>query len=297
LASDSEEAVTNALDELIVQRYQDALHVHRELGIELCIFAEHLRRIASRYLGSFSAPAAHGFIASLHTSDLILSLACARGDDAAWRRFCELYRNHVESLTRNLMGRRSDPEELCDALWVDLFLPDSSGNSRIASYDGRSSLATWLRVVVNNRVINELQRKNFRWTTLDVIREPSDPPALRSVEARVSCERYQQIIYRSFEYASRRLTSDERTLLLLRYDKGYQLGHISRMYSVHQSTITRQLDKIVGRFRTDVVSMLTYEYRMGSAAVEECMNVACGTFSTSMSILNLLAAAGTDHGD
>lgn len=289
--------MTETLHDILNRRYEEAIGIHGHLGVDLHAFEEHLRRIAQRQLGPAGehAPAALTFISGLHTNDLLLSLACARGEDIGWRRFCDLYRQYLVNLCRHLIGRKSDPEELGDELWVDLFLPDSSGRSRIASYDGRSSLATWLRVVVNNRVINELQRKNFRWTTLDLIREPSDPPALRSVEAAVSRQRYGPIICRSFEYASRQLSAEERTLLLLRYDKGYQLGDISRIYSVHQSTITRQLDRIVNRFRTDVVSVLTYEYRMGAAAVEECMHVAWGAFSSSISILNLLAA--TSHGE
>lgn len=279
--------------DLVSRRYADGICIHGQLGVEPDKFEEQLRAIAERHLGSSAAVVEiEEFIAGLHTSDLMLSVACAKGYESAWRRFCDLYRKYLVSLTRRRLGRRSDPKDLGETLWVDLFLPDNSGNSRIASYDGRSSLATWLRAVVNNRVINELQRKSSLSTTVGVTREPADPPALRSLEARLSRQRYEEIIRRSFSYASSRLTSHDRGLLLLRFDEGYQLGDISRIYSVHQSTITRQLDRIVSRLRTDAISVMTCEYRMGAAAVEECMNAACDAFSNSLSILSLLEATG-----
>ena len=68
--------------------------------------------------------------------------------------------------------------------------PDRSGHSRIASYDGRSSLATWLHVIVTHRVANERVRK---WNTVE---RPGDMPdvadhaALGDLEAELRAHRY-----------------------------------------------------------------------------------------------------------
>ena len=66
------------------------------------------------------------------------------------------------------------------------------------------------------------------------------------------------------------------------------VGEIARLFSVHQSTITRQLDRVVDRLRNDVKALLASEYRLNLAQVDECLVVACDTFATSVSILGLL---------
>src|SRR4029077_13428124 len=130
------------------------------------------------------------FLKSLHTNDLLLSLSCAMGTEAGWQRFHTEHRKYLSDLSRHLLGRSPDLEELGETIWIDLFLLDKSGKSRIASYDGRSSLATWLRVVVSNRVINERQRRSLSPSNIDAIPEPADPGAHRGVEAAVVHERY-----------------------------------------------------------------------------------------------------------
>src|SRR5882724_2746280 len=175
-----------SFDETIRKSHYAAVAVHGDLEITPQELASYLRHIAKRYLGpELPEHSIIEFVSRLHTNDLLLSLACARGIDAGWRRFGALYRKYLADLTRHLLGRASDPDDLGQALWIDLFLPDRSGQSRIASYDGRSALTTWLRVVVSNRIINERQRKSFRLSTLDGIREPADPAALQQVESRL----------------------------------------------------------------------------------------------------------------
>jgi RNA polymerase sigma-70 factor len=281
--------VSAQLKDLVRDRYGLAVEVHGNLSVELASFEEHLGCVAARYLGANrSADAELALVASLHTNDLLLSVACARGSNAGWQRFYVLYRKYLSDLSRHLLARHSDAEELSQTIWIDLFLPDRSGQSRIASYDGRSSLATWLRVVVSNRVINERQRKGMAAGNLDAIPEPADPGALQDVEANVCRERYRDMILSAFEGASCRLEPQERLIVLLRYDQGLQLGEIARLFSVHQSTITRQLDRVVNRLRGDVVSQLSVNYGLDGAAIDECLSVACDTFSTSVSILSFL---------
>lgn len=274
---------------LVRDRFRLASGVHGDLAVALEQFENHLKRIAHRYLGpELSDESRIAFVRALHTNDLFLSLSCAMGTDAGWQRFYTLYRKYLSDLSRHLLGRSPDLDELGETIWIDLFLLDRSGQSRIASYDGRSSLATWLRVVVSNRVINERQRRSQSTGNMDNIPEPVDPHAHRDVEARVVRERYQGMVLSAFKSSLRVLSDRETLIVLLRYDQGLQLGEIARMFSVHQSTITRQLDHVVDRLRNDVIALLLSDYRLNRAQVEECLSVACDTFATSVSILSLL---------
>jgi RNA polymerase sigma factor (sigma-70 family) len=225
---------------------------------------------------------------SLHTNDLLLALACADGADAAWKSFYDTYGKCLSDLSRHFLGHAPGFEELGNTIWVDLFLPDKSGQSRIASYDGRSSLPTWLRVVVSNRVINERQRRNYLPGGIGVIPEPKDPSALYHVESRVRLKRYQDIVLGAFRRAMGKLTDEEALIVSLRYDQERRLGEIARMFSVHQCTITRQIERLVERLRADVVALLASQYGLNGAQIDECMGVASETFASSVSILSFV---------
>ena len=277
------------LDHLIVEKYRAAVAALGDLGIDFPRFKNHLLRILQRYLhAEDTIDATTAFFNALHTNDLLLASACAAGSESAWQQFRLLYCKYLADLGRCLAGNALYSAEVAETVWIDLFLPDRTGISRIASYDGRSSLATWLRVVVANRLINERQRKDFKSGNLDGMPEPADPSALENVQSRLERHRYKSMILDTFRRSFGNLTAHERLLVLLRYDQDLPLGEIARLFSVHQSTITRQLDRTLNRLRSEVISLLTVDYRLGAAAIEECLRVALDTFSTSISILGLV---------
>jgi RNA polymerase sigma-70 factor len=286
--------VSGAFDDLVREKYRSALAVNGDLGVDYPSFAAHLRQIVVRCFpdGAATQTSLTDFLESLYTSDLLLALACSRSSNAAWQRFSTLYRNYVTELGRRLIGSDRDTHELADAIWFDLFLPDHSGQSRIASYHGRSSLATWLRVIVTNRVINERVRRRADFCGLDGIPELPDPGAEHEMEHRLRFNRYHSPLLRCFRQASLWLSPYERTLLLLRYDQGLKLGKIALRFSVHQATITRQIDRAVAKLRAGVVSSLATHYGLGPDAIEECLTVAFESLSGSPSILTLLKSAG-----
>jgi RNA polymerase sigma-70 factor (ECF subfamily) len=281
--------------EAVPESYEVARAVHGDLGVSLPRFRDRIEAIAARCLTSAEPDADLGsFLSALHTNDLYLACACADGLDEGWQRFHFLYRKYLLDLGRSLTGGSPENEEIGQTIWIDLFLPDRSGNSRIASYDGRSSMATWLRVVVTNRVINERQRKDHHSGDLDSIPEPADPAALRCVEDRLGRDRYHSMIIDTFKHAFSTLSKRERLILLLRFDHGVQLGDIAQLLQVHQSTITRQIDRAVARLREHVTASLASQYRLGQPAIEECLGVARETFTSSVSILGLIEERAVD---
>src|SRR3981081_2045527 len=96
------------------------------------------------------------------------------------------------------------------------------------------------------------------------------------------------MILRCFQWGTYRLYHEERVIVLLRYDQNLQLGDIARLFSVHQSTITRQLDRAVQRLRREAMSLLASEYSLDRDEIEECLSVASDAFSNSFSILGFI---------
>jgi RNA polymerase sigma factor (sigma-70 family) len=176
--------------------------------------------------------------------------------------------------------------EQADTLVSDLFLPDGSGRPRIGSYDGRSSLATWLHVIVNHRWINERQKRRNELPLISDGTEIDSRHAIEHVEQHVLRERYTELALRALEQACLCLTHEERQLLLWRYDSQLKLGEIAGRMTLHQSNITRQITKICGKIQTLVTSTLIHRHRLSAEAADECLSFARGEIADLTSIID-----------
>jgi RNA polymerase sigma-70 factor (ECF subfamily) len=253
--------------------YQSGCYFHGDLQIISREFKAHLWAIIEKYLEeNASDKNVIHVINSLHGNDLYLAFACAKHSPQAWDRFTNSYRRYICNLATFVSPVKSLAYELAENIFADLFLPDRSGRSRIASYDGRSSLATWLRVIICHRAINEHARKFNNMAQLDDQCEKADEEAVRSIEMALRSSRYRSLIRDSLEHACGELTDRERLLLLLRYEKGLHLGQIGCLFGRHQATITRQLGRVQAKIRQAFESTLIHKYKLGQAAIDECLS-------------------------
>lgn len=261
---------TNIVRTTIAQAYDAARAAHSGLLLQPEYFEAHVVWVTQKTMGpGVSSAAATDFIKALHTKDLYLALACAQKADKAWDRFNTLYRKYIDDLA-NFATLTSRAADLADSVLADLFLPDHSGQSRIASYQGRSSLATWLRAIICHRATNERERHGNNTADLDTIHEVADDTALSRMDALLRSSRYGHVIRESLRCSCQCLSERERLILLLRYDDGLQLGQIGRLLGVHQSTITRQIEGACKKLREAVVTNLITEHKLDRAAIDEC---------------------------
>ena len=258
---------------LLARMYHDAYAVHGDLDLKPQRFAEQLRRLIEMHLGS-DAPIASrlAFLASLYAIDLYLSVACARASDIAWRRFLTVYENRIRDFARSVSRSRDTARDLADNLMAELFLPDASGTSRIASYDGRRPLITWLHAVVNHQAINQRELKWNAFERIDAMPDFSDLTAAPRIDAALIAHRYEAAINDSFATASASLTEHERNILLLRYDEALQVAEIANSLAVHSSTITRQIQQIQTKFGKRIIQVLALKHQLGPAAITECLS-------------------------
>src|SRR5262249_55178617 len=91
------------------------------------------------------------------------------------------------------------------------------------------------------------------------------------IDAYLRAGRYEHMIRDAFKSACAALSDRERLLLLLRYDKEIQLSRIARLLQVHPSTITRQLERIYAKLRTNVREILVSGHNLDDMAMEECV--------------------------
>jgi RNA polymerase sigma-70 factor len=277
-----------SLHDLFAAAFREAIVTHGDLGLSLGDYVERLQAIIQKCRQAENGPlAATRIVAQLHTSDLYLSTACARHCNPAWCRFDLLYNKYINDLIAYLCSAPCIAAEIRETISGHLFLPDSTGRSRIFSYDGRSSLATWLRVIVTNRIINEGERKCNSLHHDEPRPEFEDHMALPFIEGCLKVRRYEPLVCDAVQKACSALSEKERELVLLRFDRGVQLGDIARELGVHQSTVTRTLERIARKLRESVISSLSAS-SLDRAAIDECLSVLIDGSCQSVSILDFL---------
>ena len=132
--------------------YSEGSKLYGDLGLSTAEFAARLASVIQKYLGPIPAETAVAdFLLGLRTNDLYLSCACAVPSELAWRRFESDYRTYFFDIANQACESREAADDLARGVLADLFLPDRSGQSRIASFEGRCSLASWLRVVIERK--------------------------------------------------------------------------------------------------------------------------------------------------
>ncbi len=279
----------------VAEAFEEARLAHGDLHLPFETFRGRILAIAHKHLRPDAAWwAIRDFARKLNTIDLYLASACGARGEAAWQRFAFLYRRVLRDLHQFISPGMEAASDLGDQTLIDMFLPDRSGQSRIASYDGRSSLATWLRVIVTNRSINERQRACNRVRRVEPEVEIPDGTAVETLDTTLVTSRYEKVLSDSLQSACLDLTNQDRLILLWRFEKGLQLGQIAKLIGVHQSTVTRQMERMLRRLRSDVVGILASKYQLTEEAIDEALT----TFSDpahSISLLGFLRESTPEH--
>lgn len=275
------------LESLISRAYSEGRDHFGELGLGLPVYSARINSIVAKHVGSSpDSSQCIAFLNALHGRDLYLTTACAQHSpgkhangktsaspehaDIAWKTLELNYKGFVCDLVRFFYRPGFVSQDLADNVFADLFLPDRSGISRIATYDGRSSLSTWLRVIVCNRSINA-QRSSANSKSTDIPPEMPDKPALQNIEMTLRAGRYHSVLKNALRCACADLTPRERLILLWRYEDGLQLGQIAKLLGIHQSNVTRQLERIQSGLRDNVIAVLSSKYGLSMLAIHECL--------------------------
>jgi RNA polymerase sigma-70 factor len=260
------------LSGLATQAYRSGYAQHGEIDLPPETFETQLRVILEKHLGPNAAASIQlSFADTLRTTDLYLTIACAQPTELGWRRFSVAYQRYIDQVARFVSPTNSEAWELAENLLADLFLHDSSGASRIASFDGRQSLATWLRVVISRRAINHSLLKWNSVERFDHSADVTDKASVDRIESAVRNNRYGAILSEAFEIASESLTDRERLMLLLRYDDGLRMGEIAKAFGIHPSGITRQFQQLHLKLQKRIVSILAVKHHLGPETIKECL--------------------------
>jgi RNA polymerase sigma-70 factor (ECF subfamily) len=160
---------------------------------------------------------------------------------------------------------------LADTLYADLYgttLRDGQRVSKLNSYSGRGSLEGWLRTVLAQEYVNRYRRTK-RLVSLDEESEEGvqfrapDPQPQPAADNRLELATDEALAF---------LSGEDRTVLCAYFLDGRTLAEIARMLGVHESTISRKIDKLTKNLRKQVVAGLVRR-GMARRQAEEALEV------------------------
>ena len=207
------------------------------------------------------------YLGALHLQDLALACACAEGRSDAWDHFVANYRAYLRSAAAAILRCPANSPaacELADSLFADLYGVSAGKRADLSLFRyfyGRSSLKTWLRAVLAQRHIDAI-RASRRFTELGDDDVAQSRPQASTVSPRHDFptdphrERYVSLLTSAFERALAQ--SDPRDLDRLRmyYSEQQTLAEIGRVLGEHESSVSRNLDRIRRDLRHDVEDAL-----------------------------------------
>ena len=219
-------------------------------------FCAVLEDVATKYLPEgASADARQELYSSLKIEDLALAHACAAGNERAWETFMARFREKLYDIAGYIAKESSAARELADSLYADLYGTTTRDGKRVcklSSYTGRGSLEGWLRTVLAQEYVNRY-RKQKRLVSLDEESEEGEQFATPEKEPAVAVD---PRLEAATDEVLAALPAEDRFTLASYYLDGRTLAEIARMLDVHESTISRKLDKLAKSLRKQIIAGL-----------------------------------------
>src|SRR5271166_2428988 len=194
------------------------------------------------------------FCATLRLEELALARACAAGNELAWQDFISRYRQKLHSMALHITRDAAHAAELADSLFADLYginARDGVRSSKLVSYTGRGSLQRWLRTVMAQEFINRY-RKQKRTVSLEEQTEEGVQFAAVPGPACTSDPRLEA----ATDEALAELSSEDRFTLASYYLDRRTLAEIARTLGLHESSVSRRLDRLSTALRKRILTGL-----------------------------------------
>jgi len=261
-------AVQSIVNDLLAELHSKA--GCEKIGLTHESFAAILCEVGTKH-GATSETEIRTFFLSLRIDELALARACAAGNNSAWEIFLTRYREKLYLSALRIAREDSAARELADTLYADLYGTNTREGQRVsklASYTGRGSLEGWLRTVLSQEYVNRYRRTK-RLVSLDEESEEGvqfqapDPEPVSAADQRLA---------QATDEALALLSAEDRMVLSAYYLDGRTLAEIARMLGVHESTISRKLDKLAKLLRKQILAGLVRR-GMSRRQAEEALEV------------------------
>jgi RNA polymerase sigma factor (sigma-70 family) len=202
----------------------------------------------------------------MNEEDLELARLCADGDERAWERFVHEYRPLLYRAA-DVLDRTQGAREIADSLYADLYgikTSDGHRQSLFRYYQGRSSLATWLRAVLAQRYVDRVRH----------LRKMESPPpedaAVHADEPDPERARYVELVRRALRRAVDGLEARDRLRLGCYYVQELTLAETGRLMNESEATSSRRLARSRAALRRDIERQLREDAGLNDSQIAEC---------------------------
>ena len=223
------------------------------------------------------------YLRTLHLQDLALAAACLEGCEPAWEYFVREYRSPLRAAAGAISkGSRAgaNAQELADSLFAELYgLVDGKRGERslFRYYHGRSSLKTWLRAILAQRHVDRL-RESRRWESMEQGSgeelKPLPEPHVAPASLDPHRERYLQRFVVALRACLAALNGHDHQRLELYYARQKTLAEIGRQLGEHESSVSRNLERIRHELRAQIEEHLHREGALSEAEIALCFQYA-----------------------
>jgi len=229
-------------------------------------------------------------LSTSYGADLELARRCAAGDEQAWERFVLEYRP-ILYRAADALDPSGGARDLADSLYADLYgIPKghpaaapgegAARKSLLHYFQGRSSLATWLRAVLAQRYVDRI-RAERRLAPLPSEERASEAPgdssdkhvwrdAAHPPTADPDRPRHMLLMQQALGRAIADLQPRDRLRLACYYAQSLTLAETGRLLKEHEATVSRQLARTRRAIREHVERWLRSEAGMSDREIAQC---------------------------
>ena len=220
-------------------------------------------------------PVTEAALRALKLEELALARGCAAGSEHAWEVFLTRYREKLYDAARAITRDDAHGRELADSIYAELYgtrtRDDGSRISKLESYSGRGSLEGWLRTVLAQEWVNRF-RKQKRLVSLEEEQEAGAQFAAEAAPPQASETAIDPQVSAATDRALADLEAEDRFILASYYLDERTLAEVARSLGVHESTVSRKVERLAHKLRKDILNQLM-KGGMGRRQAEEAMEI------------------------
>ena len=220
-------------------------------GIGREAFREMIGAVLERYAGRENTDDQLELLKTLHVEDLVLARACAAGIETAWEDFLSRYRARLYESAYRMARDEVAGRELADGLYAELWglrIRETRGMSKLDYYSGRGSLEGWLRTVLAQRHVDRV-RSYAKQVSME---EQAEAGAAFAMRETAEVPEPDERVGRAVAEALASATNEERFLLAAYFLDRRTLAEIGWQMGVHESTVSRKLERAIAGQRKQV---------------------------------------------
>jgi RNA polymerase sigma-70 factor, ECF subfamily len=232
-------------------------------------FLRIVAEVLTKYASGASDAETLELLGLLRVEELTLARACATGNRAAWDEFMGRYRSKLYDAALGIAGDEATARELADGLYAELYgLPsgDRARAGKLSYYMGRGSLEGWLRTVLAQEYVNRYRTQKHTVSLDEQIESGVSFAAEPAASGFVPDARLEE----ATASALATLAAEDRFLLAAYFLDGQTLAEVASQLRVHESTISRKLDRLTKMLRKSIRKELLAQ-GMSPRQADECM--------------------------